>query len=87
MAIALEAYARQAKNYEAEDRCKEIRFRAERKWGKLYKDSDKAKGGNPNLSPDTTGSPPTLTELGVTRDQSAKWQKLGEVPKRNSRPL
>jgi hypothetical protein len=27
-AMALEAYARQAKNFEAEDRCKEIRIRA-----------------------------------------------------------
>jgi hypothetical protein len=32
-ALALEIYARQALNTEAEDRCREIRQRAERKWG------------------------------------------------------
>jgi hypothetical protein len=80
-ARALELYARQANNFQAEERCKEIRVRAERKWGQLYSASEKAKGGNPNLSFDTTGSAPmTLSDMGVSRDQSSRWQKLGEVP-------
>jgi hypothetical protein len=81
-ATALEAYAHQAKNFEAEDRCKEIRQRAERKWGQLYNTSEKAhRTGNQH-----TGSLPraegtkTLDEMGVTKDQSSKWQKLGAVP-------
>ncbi len=31
----------------------------------------KHRGGNPNLSSDTTGSPATLPDLGITRDQCA----------------
>lgn len=85
-AIALEAYARQARNLEAEERCKEIRHRAEAKWGRLYSASEKAKGaqGNPGgqgaaivKSGETT--PQTLSDMGVTRDQSSRWQKLGAV--------
>jgi hypothetical protein len=86
-AIALEAYARQAKNFEAEDRCKEIRLRAERKWGQLYSVSDKASGGQPYQENSTgrSGRPveiesKTLRDMGVSKDQSSRWQKLGAVP-------
>lgn len=89
-ALAFEVYARQAKNIEAERRACEIRLRAERKAGSLLVDMDKAKGqrlagrtadGQPvRLSNDTTAELPTLADLGVTRDQSSKWQRLAEVP-------
>jgi hypothetical protein len=39
---------------------------------------DKAKGGNPSVG--TRGSKKTLSDLGVTYDQSSKWQRLAEVP-------
>ncbi len=47
-----------------------------------------AKGGNPdqiaksNRSNCATSSdqPKTLSEMGVTKDQSSKWQKLADVP-------
>jgi hypothetical protein len=78
-AMALEAYARQAKNTEAERRACEIRLRAERKAGALLKDMAKSKeratrGGSP-MSQGTT-----LPELGVSRDQSSRWQQLADVP-------
>lgn len=42
---------------------------------------EKAKGGNPNLSPRLTGSgPKTLTQLGISREQSSDWQRLASVP-------
>jgi len=36
---------------------------------------EKNKGGNPNLSTDTTGL--KLSDLGISKNQSSKWQKKG----------
>lgn len=82
-AIALEVYARQAKNREAEFKCAEIRLRAERQWGLLYTPDKKAKGGNPekikpNPFPDEAPLK-TLTEMGVSRKQSHQWQSLAQI--------
>lgn len=81
-ALAIEMYARQAGNTEAERQACEIRLRAERRWGQLYKDSEKAKGspGNQHTGPVARhdGSK-TLTDMGVSRDQSSRWQGLAEV--------
>jgi hypothetical protein len=83
-ALAIEVYARQAKNVEAERQACEIRLRAERRWGQLYKAGDKATSPGWNQhrgrSDDATDHPPTLTDMGVSRDQSSNWQKLADVP-------
>ncbi|MGI9403062.1 MAG: hypothetical protein ACR2OF_00950 [Hyphomicrobium sp.] len=77
-ALAIERYCQQAKNTEAERRACEIRLRAERKAGVLLKDDEeRAKAGNNQWSSsDTT----TLSDLGISRDQSSRWQKLAAVP-------
>jgi len=72
-AVALEHYARQAKNVEAERRACEIRLRAERKAGQLLAEMDKGR-------PKKVSGDPTLSDLGVSRDQSSNWQKLARVP-------
>lgn len=81
-ARAIETYARQAKNVEAERQACEIRLRAERKCGELLRERDKAKGGQPYQSGHVTGSgePKPLDDLGITRNQSSQWQKLAAVP-------
>jgi hypothetical protein len=87
-AIALEHYSRLAHNVEAERQCCEIRLRAERKAGELLRDMEKAKGatGNPGgrgapiVRSQSTTAQPTLAELGISRDQSSKWQRLADVP-------
>ena len=65
-----------------------IRIRAERKCGELLRDMDMAKGVRLN-GKDKNGSAvvqddhrktKTLSEMGVTKDQSSKWQKLAAVP-------
>jgi len=62
-----------------ERRACEIRLRAERKAGQLLATGEKNKGtAQPTRSSDTT----TLRDLGISKDQSSKWQQLAGVPER-----
>src|ERR1700730_17201030 len=84
--IALEKYAHQAKNTEAERQCREIRIRAERKAGELTGKMEKASPGPPKKGYDAAGgvtSPKekTLAGLGVTRQEASEWERLSKVPK------
>jgi hypothetical protein len=87
-AAMLEAAARVAGNTQAEDRCYEIRRRAEAKAAKLYDQQEKAKGGgevgvgrrgkkNGVAPPDPI---PTLADLGTSKQEMAEWRKLSKVP-------
>jgi hypothetical protein len=83
--VAIQAYARQARNVELERMALDIRLRAEKKAGKLL--DEMAEAGHRE-----TGRPPkgikigtpttriTLGELGITRSESRKWRKLAKVP-------
>ena len=56
----------------------EIRLRAERKAGQLLATMEKNRGGRPSENPsDDTRS---LGDLGISYDQSSRWQALGRVP-------
>lgn len=86
-ALAIEVYARQAKNVEAETKACEIRLRAERRAGQMLGEMDKSTGGRPveNQSHDATGySEPRaakpLSDLGISKTQSSRWQKLAAIP-------
>jgi hypothetical protein len=88
-ALAIEAYAKQANDYELERDAAIARVRAERRCGELLADMNKAPGarGNPGgqgaaivRSHDTTAQTRTLSDLGITKDQSSKWQRLAAVP-------
>jgi hypothetical protein len=78
-ALAWEMYSRQAKNTDAERDACEIRLRAERRAGELLRQLDKRKNqksAGPTMGP----APLTLKELGISKNQSSKWQKLAGVP-------
>ncbi len=96
-ARAIEVYAQQAQNFEAERKACEIRIRAERRTGELLLEMGKtgarqAKGGDrKSMSSRTTlireakeparkPEPIALKDLGISRDQSSKWQQLANVP-------
>jgi hypothetical protein len=94
-AKALEIYAQQARNLDAERKACEIRIRAERRAGELLrgmKDSgqrDSGGGGDRKSQSRSTTViqdqipaplPATLKDLNITRDQSSKWQQLAAVP-------
>lgn len=81
MAKHAELYARQARDTELIERATEIKVRAERRAGQMLSEA-KASGdlrgkGNPQLSNATTIG---LTAIGITRDESSRWQKLAAVP-------
>ena len=56
---------------------------AERRMGELLLETDRAKGGNPNLPTSNGMLPvePTLAELGLTKRDSVDAQKLASLPK------
>lgn len=56
----------------------EIKLRAERKAGEYLQGMEKNKGGNPNLSPDVSSL--KIKDLGISHNQSSKWQKIATIP-------
>jgi hypothetical protein len=95
-AVAIQMYARQAHNVEAERRACEIRLRAERKAGQLLQQMEKAKGARePGTHRGTTPShgatASTLADLGITREclwpyRSASAGHLQQLPPPESAP-
>jgi hypothetical protein len=82
-AIALEYYAKQAHNTEAERRACEIRLRAERKAGQLSAKLETAQGRRTDKLPDNmAGSTKTeaLKTAGISEHQAKRWEKLAAVP-------
>ena len=86
-AEAVRVYAKQAGDFELQNQAAEIRIRAERRAGQLLADMTKNPGtrgeGRPRKdgtktrrSSTTTTYPPTLDEIGISKDQSCKWQRL-----------
>lgn len=80
-ALAMELYAQQAMNTDMERRACSVRLRAEKECGKRLAEMDMATGNqyvNSAKSPDTTKQ--TLSDIGISKDQSSKWQRLAQVP-------
>ena len=73
-ARALELYAQQAKNRKAEAQAAEIRIRAEQASGTMA-----SQGGDRKSKSDGT-TLKTLSDVGVSNDQSAKWGGLADLP-------
>jgi hypothetical protein len=69
-------------NLEMQNWCAEIKIRAERRAGELLQELDKHKGGRPpeNPSHDQRGFPSTLDDLGISYDQSSRYQTIASLP-------
>lgn len=82
VAEAMAAYARQAKDSELIQYATEIKVRAERRCGELLARTEKHEGGRPaaNRSNDATSSAPTLAQMGLTKDESSRYQQLAAMP-------
>jgi hypothetical protein len=86
-AEAVRTYAKLAGDLDMQNMAAEIRIRAERRAGQLLLDMEKNPGtrgtGRPRKdgtkverSSKTTAYPPKLEDIGITKDQSSKWQRL-----------
>lgn len=83
---AMAAYARQAKDTQLVQWATEIKVRAERRAGQMLADMPKANGtrvnggntGGPIVRPPVNGEK-TLADIGVTKSDSSRWQKLAAV--------
>jgi len=80
-ATALLAYAKQAGDFELQNKAAEIRLFAERRAGELLVDMQATgqRHARERGRPAKASSPTTLPKLGITRDQSSKWQRLAKM--------
>lgn len=81
---AMAAYARQAKDKEMLVWVTEIKVRAERRAGQLLAEMPKNQGTKGQLAGGNTIVPPendvkTLADLGISKNESSRWQKLAGV--------
>jgi hypothetical protein len=76
---AIEVWAKaEKKDAELQNIVAEQKLRTQRILGGLLKEDNLNKGGNPNLSTDTTGL--KVSELGITRDESSAFQRISNLP-------
>jgi hypothetical protein len=84
-AMAMQVYAKQAKDRELINDATDIRMRAEIRAGELLAEMTKNKGAVPGKTGRKTrpvlDTQPKLADIGVTKDQSSRWQKLAKMPK------
>jgi N6-adenosine-specific RNA methylase IME4 len=88
-AVAAQVYAKQAKDLTLITHATDIRLRAERCAGELLKQMGTSKGRHSGRghtkrvgSRAVTPRPePTLRDLGMTKSESSRWQKLASIPK------
>jgi hypothetical protein len=80
-AEALRAYAKKANNRQAEVEFADIKLQAERKCGELLKEmavsGERVKG-----RPEKESQDATLSQLGISRDESSRFQQIAAVPKK-----
>ncbi len=82
-AEALRVYVKAAAaGLEAANAAAEIKLRAERKAGEMLAAIEKRDGGDAARarSQAATELPPSLDDLGLTKDQSSRWQREAKVP-------
>ena len=79
---AMAAYARQAKDTQLVQWATEIKVRAERRAGQMLAEMPKAtgaKGIGPIAVPSCDRNQTTLADIGITKNDSSRWQKLAAV--------
>ena len=69
---------------EMQNQCAEIKVRAERRGGEILETQKKNLGGKSEQESyrlhDVTGITPKLSDLGITKIQSSRWQAIAAIP-------
>jgi hypothetical protein len=84
--VAVQAYAAQARNFAVEQMAAEIRVRAEIRAGELLAEMKRLGFRETGRPPKGTkiGAPTSrvkLCDMGISRPESTKWQRLAKIPK------
>lgn len=87
-AIAMQVYARQAKDRDLIEMATDIKLRAERRAGELLREMPKNKGARGDGRPELGGrgdrppkdTTPKLSDFGISKDDSSRWQRLAAMP-------
>ncbi len=81
-ARAMEVYAQQAMNLDAERQAVEIRIRAERKAGQMLKEMERGKTGPITMHREYKSSEfaQAKEDANISTGQAQRWQKLAEIP-------
>lgn len=80
-ARAIELYTRRRRaGLDAQIDASEIAIRAERRLGEIVRELPKSKGGRTPETGSRVEPVPKLADLGISKKESHRWQKLAEVP-------
>jgi len=82
-ALAMKAYAQQAKDDSLLVMATEIKARAEGRAGELLREMDKrlgAKGIGKKVQSPRNDATPSLRDLGISLNQSSAWQRIAAIP-------
>jgi N6-adenosine-specific RNA methylase IME4 len=80
-AEAARTYAHQARySLEMQNQCAAIKLRAERRGGEILEKIIPHEGGRPKQSSDSTVSGPRLSDIGLSKYESAQWQRIASIP-------
>lgn len=78
---AMKQYAKKHKNYEeAALVISDLAAKVARRGGELLSDIEFSKGGRPNRSHDETGFHVKLSDIGISKSQSSRWQAIAAIP-------
>jgi N6-adenosine-specific RNA methylase IME4 len=83
-AMAMQVYAKQAKDRRLIEDATKIRLRAERRAGELLREMEKNQGAVPGKTgrkaQPVLDTQPKLSDLGISKTQSSRWQALAALP-------
>ncbi len=73
-------YQQQKDSLEAQNYAAELKLRAERKLGEMLKETPKQHGARPADMGLQSATPSSLSDLGIEKTQSHRWQKVASLP-------